>query len=318
MAETSQMQNRALARFALFVGGFAAVVGWWAFAAQHTILDPTATRDAAFGLLQAKPIQSKARDSLINQINQYIPPSLVGASTTKVRAATTAALSDDRVQQAFADGIGSFHRQLLTNVGTPQKLSIDTAAVTAAVHDSLAQQDPALAKWLRGKSLSIEFNTSSVPNLHGVTGATPLIALIASLTAIALWGAAILLHPDHPVAVRKIGRRLIGIGAMPVVFWVILPALLERFHADAAQLFSPLARSYGKRLALPAVIILLIGCGVWVGGRLGTPTGGSTPSPSNRGGSADDASQGRAPTRGKHRRLGRDNVGVKERLDLRL
>ncbi len=263
------MQNRAIARLALFLGGLAAAISWWAFAAQHTILDPKATQEAAYGLLQSPPIAKKAADSLTSQLDSLLPSTVAGNNTAKTRQAATAALTDPRVRQAFSEAIGSIHQQLLTKGGTHDQLIVDTAAVTTAVQDALARVDPSMAAQLSGKSLSMKFDTSHLPNLNRTSSTAPRVALLAAFAAVAFWALAILLHPNHFVAIRRIGRRIAAIGAVPVIMWVILPAALAKLNAEATQTFSPLARSYGKRLALPAIIVLFVGLGIWIAGRIG-------------------------------------------------
>ena len=255
-----------MARLLLFIGGFAAVVAWWAFAAQQTVFDVQATREAASGLLSAKSLQSKAIDSLSQQVTSILPP---GADAAKVQAATTSAMSDPRVREAFGAAVASIQEQLLNNGGTAHQLVVDTSAVTAAVDDALAKVDPTLAKQFNHKPVTFSFDTKGLPNLSGPKRAVPNVALFGALIALGAWLGAILLHPDPWVAVRRIGRRITGIGAAPVVMWIIVPAILVKFKVDAAQTLTPLARTYGKRLAPAAIVLLVVGIALWIGGRVG-------------------------------------------------
>lgn len=317
------MQNRSVARVFLFLGGLAAVVGWWAFAAQQTIFDVQATREAATGLLGAKSLQTKAVDSLTEQLTKLLPP---GTDSTQVRQAATGALNDPRVTAAFADAVASIQEQLLTNNGTKQKLVVDTRAVTTAVQDALAKVDPSLAESFGKKPVTFSFDTTGLPNLSGPKRSIPNIALIASLLAIAAWLGAILTHPDQWEAVRRIGRLITSIGVAPVLLWIVVPRVLEAFQADATQTLSPLASTYGKRLAPAAIVLLVVGIALWVGGRVGGASAKAARALANKRtsghdvpGSSDGVSTGAGRSSRNYPRRGQGSRVIEaERFDVQL
>jgi hypothetical protein len=313
------MQRRVVSRFALFLGGLAAVVSWWSFAAHRTVFDPVATREAALGVLESTPVRDKAVTSLSEQLDRLLPPGATTAQRNQTRLAASRALTDPRLRTAFADAIASVHEQLLTKGGSPDKLVIDTRAVTKALRDALASVDPALARQLADQQFRVSFDTSNIPNLHAASSAVPDVALLAALAAIAFWALAILFHPDPSVAVRRVGRRLVALGLGPVIVFIVLPAVLRAFKPDAAATLTPFARSYGSRLAPAATVIVIVGAGVWLAGRFGRIAGrrskpgaaGPAPSATITGG------DGLAPPRvGVARRRG--PVRHSDRVDVKL
>ncbi len=316
------MQSRGIARVALLLGGLAAVASWWSFAATQTVFDVEATRDTATSLFAAKPIQDNAIKSLSEQLASLLPSS-TSSQNAAAQQAATAALADPKVVAAFGAAISSLHEQLLADGPKSNDIAIDTSAVTAAVKDRLASIDPALAASIKDDSLSIKFDTGDIPNLSGPKAAAPKIAVFGAFAAIALSALAILLHPEPFVAVRGVGRRLIGIGMIPVVMWVIVPWLLRKFEADAAQTLSPLASGYGKRLAGPALILACLGLGIWVAGRFSSPAlkaaGKLSRSASNAAQTINDAQHVHTQNATRPRRAGKANpCTATDRVDVKL
>ncbi len=264
-----------LARFLLFVGSLAAAVAWWGYAAQQTLLDPAATRDATAGLLAAKPVQDSAINSLTDQLLSRVPAgSASNADMARARTlaheAATAALHDPQLQRAFGDAIASLQQQLINGDPSRNGLTVDTAAVTAAVRNAVTRADPALAARLPNDPVRLHFDTNRLPNLRGFNHGTDTATLVAALLAMAAWFGAVLVHPSPWTATRLIGRRIVVIGALPLVFWVLIPAGLRALHVSAAEVLAPLASAYGGRLAPAAAAVTAIGAVLWITGHLGT------------------------------------------------
>jgi hypothetical protein len=78
----------------------------------------------------------------------------------------------------------------------------------------------------------------------------------------------VFVHPEPWTAVRVVGRRLFVIGGLPLVFWVLIPWGLRALHMSAADIVSPIASAYGRRLAPPAFTILGIGAALWIAGHV--------------------------------------------------
>jgi hypothetical protein len=257
------------------VGGLAAALAWWGFAAQQTLLDPSATREAAVGLLAAQPVQSAAVDSLTNQLIAMVPRNIDRHGVTDAQArslahnAAAAALRDPQLRRAFADAIASLQQQVIDGDASRKGLTVNAAAVTAAVRHAVARVDPQTAARMPDKPVKLHFDTSGLPSLRAVDQRAGSVTLIAALLAIAAWFGAVVVHPEPFTAMRTIGRRVVVIGALPLIFWVLVPAGLRALHFGAADVTSPLASAYGHRLAPAAFAVLAIGIGLWVAGRMG-------------------------------------------------
>ncbi len=321
------MTRRVLATILLFVGGFAAALSWWGFAAQQTLLDPSATREAALGLLSAKPIQDKAITSLADQLLAALPqiPAGAGGSTaasqreaaTVARQAATAALQDPALRHAFADSIASLQEQLIRGDSSGKGLTLDTTAVTRAVRNAVAGVDPALAAQLDTKPVTLHLDTAKLPSLKAVDqGAAPA-TLWAALVALLAWSMAVLVHPEPWTAVRKIGRRVVVIGALPLIFWILVPAGLRAMHLSAAEVVSPLASAYGRRLAVPAFAVLGVGAVLWIVGHFAAKTGWGTPAARATTAPAPTPPRGAATARGARNLRRRAQAEPLERVDIR-
>ncbi len=311
------MGRHAPARMLLFIGGLAAAFVWWGFAAQQTLLDPSATRDATVGLLSAKPVQDAAVSSLADQLVGMVPTTGAHAVLTAAQARTlshdaaTVALQDPALRRAFANVVASLQQQLIDGDASRNGLTLDTAAVTAAVHDSVARVDPRVAAQMPTTPVKLHFDTTRLPSLRAVDQHTSTASLVAALLALASWFGAVLLHPEPWTATRIIGRRLFLIGALPLVFWVLIPAGLRAAHVSAAEILSPLADAYGRRLAPPAFAVLATGAALWVAGRLAALSARSPARRRRYGGAAPAAA-----TAGS--RYAGDSTDPLDRLDVRV
>ena len=259
---------RTLNRLLLFVGGMCAAVSWWAFAAQQTVFNPTATREAAAGLLAIGPVQDSAVRSISQQVLRALPP---GTDPRTADAVARKAVTDARVRTAFADAAASVHEQLLERGGTSQELVVDTSTVTAALKTALWQADPAMMSHFRAKEVTMRFDTRNFPNLHGARVAAPRVARTAFSFAIVAWMLAFAAGAGRLVTARRIGRRLVGIGFTPVMFWIVVPAVVRLLHLPIAAGLTPVAHSYSQRLVTPAVVIVGIGATMWIAGWIAGP-----------------------------------------------
>ena len=120
------------------------------------------------------------------------------------------------------------------------------------------------------------------------------------------------MHPEPWTATRIIGRRLFVIGVLPLVFCVLIPAGLRAAHVSAAEIVSPLASAYGRRLAPPAFAVLGVGALLWCAGRI---VGLSAGTARRRGrGVVGPATVPAAPPRG----VNYTRAGTTEPLDVRV
>lgn len=260
--------QRTVARVLLFVGGLAAALSWWAFAAEQTVFNPRATHDVAARLLDAGPVQDSAVRSLASQLRKGLPK---GTDASVATSIARQAVRDPDLHEAFGDAARTLHEQLLDHGGTHHELVVDTAAVNAALRAALAHAAPDLAKRFRPTPFSMRFDTRRFPNLAHARALMPELRLAGLFVAILTWALALALHPDRAAATRSIGRRIAGVAMVPVMMWVIVPAIMRLLSHELGSDITPIATGYGTRLVPPAVALLVVGATIWTIARFAGP-----------------------------------------------
>ncbi len=155
------MRSSIGARLLVAVGFLAASCAYSGWVATRTAFDPGATRNAAQTLLTTKTVQRSLGDQLSEQVGKELRRA---KTDPRITAAATEALRDPRVANAFAAAVADVHRALLSNSGGT--ISLDTRAVTDAVHDTLADRDPKLAaKLTRQRPVTLDLESKELPHL---------------------------------------------------------------------------------------------------------------------------------------------------------
>ncbi len=255
------------ARFMLGIGAIAASIGFWAFCAQRTILDPTATRDLATSLIDTAAVTESLSSQLSEQIAGSLPPDVAEQiPAAEIEAVAAAVVSDPRVADAFATTIASIHEQLLD--GERQgKVGIDSAAINTALVDVATGLSPQLATRLADvEPFELRIDAARIPDLEPVDRGVDTALVIASLIAIAGFGLGVSIHPEPWAAVAIVGRRLAAIAVFPVVLYLIVPAGLRAIGSTTSTTLAPFANAYGKRILPTAIVLLVGGIALWIGG----------------------------------------------------
>lgn len=299
------------------LGTVALSIAFWAYCAQRTILDPEATRDLATALVDTDRVAGTLVDELAAQLVDRAPDGTAGAVTDSQAAAIArAAIADPRIAAAFGATLGDLHEQLL--LGNEQgDVELDTAAINAALRDSIAAVDPALADRIDAADpVALSIDAGSLPSLRAVDDRANSVLLAAALLGLIGFGLGVVVHPDPWRAVTMVGRRLVAISLVPVVFYLLVPAALRAIGAGWGETLAPFADAYGSRI-LPAAITLLVGgIALWMGGHVARVTqAGSTPR--SRRGDPDPPPPPRA-TRRASRRAMQHVSPAPGRTDLRL
>lgn len=272
------------ARFLLAIGALAASVGFWAFSAERTILDPAATRELAGALVDtsavtdslARQLSGDLADRLPDDVAPSVPPGAVD------RIATTV-VADPRVAAAFARTIGSLHEQLLAGTAGDD-IAIDTRAINAALADAIAAIDPDLAQQLGdAEPVELRIDSSRLPDLQPIDDGATNVMLAAALLAVLAFGLAVAIHPEPWRAVSIVGRRLAAIGIVPVVLYVVVPAALRGLGSSWSETMAPFASAYGNRILPGALALMIGGVALWIGGLVGVRTGPALPAMEPRG-----------------------------------
>ena len=272
------------ARLMLAIGSIAASIGFWAFCAQRTILDPAATRDLAASLIDSAGVTESLSSQLSEQIAGLLPPDIAKqVPEAEIEAVAAAVVSDPRVADAFATTIASVHEQLLD--GERQgKVGIDSTAINTALVDVATGLSPQLATQLADvEPIELRIDAARIPNLEPVDRGVDTALLLASVVAVAGFGLGVSIHPEPWAAVAIVGRRLAAIAVFPVVLYLIVPATLRAIGSDSTTTLAPFANAYGQRILPTAIVLLVGGIALWIGGFVARRTGHrSPPGPSAR------------------------------------
>jgi hypothetical protein len=264
------------------VGALAASIAFWAWTAQRTVLDPDATRDLASALVETGAVTDSLTDQIAEQLASRLPTdangSPVGIDPEQLQAVAAAVANDERVHDAFGRTIASLHEQLLAG-DRAEPLAVDSGAIERALRDALTQVDPALAAGIDpADPFRVQVDAERLPSLRPVSEAIDVALLGAALLAVIGFGLGVAVHPDPWTAVAVVGRRLVAIAVLPVVLYVVVPAVLRGASSDRAETLLPFADAYGSRI-LPAAIALLVGgVALWVGGIVGRRSAGASTS----------------------------------------
>jgi hypothetical protein len=255
------MGSSAGAKVLLVVGFLAAWLGYDAWLVSHVVLDPNATRAAAHALLETPAVRNSLTDQLTQQVDSRVP---AATGDPRVAAAVATTLRDPRVVAAFTDTIVSIHRSILS--GTNQKVfTVDGTAVRAALQQTLAQQDPpAAAQVAKLPPLDVRITTNKLPDVHDPRDATNGVALLATVAAVLLVAASLVLRHDRR-AVARVGRRIAYLAITPLLVFFVLPRVLEHASGSVPEVASTLLRTYGNRVLPSAIALVVVGVMVTVG-----------------------------------------------------
>jgi hypothetical protein len=247
------------ARVLLFLGFLAASVSYSSWIANRTVLDPSATRGATHALLTAPSVRS----TLAREIRNSLAPELGSTvADPKLTTAINAAVADPRFVTAFEDAIASIHAAVLSDTGG--RVTLDTRAVTAALRDSVARHDPALAPRIRNLgTVKVPLGSTKLPHIGSATHWVTRVGTIALLLAVLLIGGALLLAHDAKT-IRRVGRRTAFLAFGPGLAFVVVPRLLEISHNGTAAVAAAVLHAYGHRVMFSAFALAVVGASTWL------------------------------------------------------
>jgi hypothetical protein len=168
----------------------------------------------------------------------------------------------------FSSSIGAMHHYVLVDRSGPPP-TIDLSPIVPTVREI---------------AISVRANYAALPDVPmDIRVAVPRSALpdgtwtsrtitadrlrtAATLVILAML-AAIVVHPNRPKALRRVGRFFVGLGLGQVLVVLALPLAIGRLPDDAAPIASALLGVLRPRLLAPAGLVVAIGVGLWVAGR---------------------------------------------------
>ncbi len=252
------MRTRSGTRILLALGFISASLAYGAWMLQQTVLNPGATTAVARKVVATPMVQ----DNLAKQLETRVDAELADAhASPQVQRAVDAAIRDPRVVNAFANAVGDVQRALLS--GSRETVTINSRALTAAVHDALARTDPELAAQLAQQPpISATIDASKAPQLRSIHRGADIVAVLGTIAALVLIGAA--LAKDHSrKAVARLGRRIAYLSIAPIAAFAVVPAIVGANGATGVARAA--LQEYAVHVLPSAFALLAIGIVVVIG-----------------------------------------------------
>ena len=109
----------------------------------------------------------------------------------------------------------------------PEDLHRRRGALSAALHDALVANAPGLAAQIKSvPPLNVSIRSKIFPELHDPRSATSGVAVLATVAALLLITASLLLRHDRR-SFALVGRRIAYLAITPLLMFVVLPRVLE-------------------------------------------------------------------------------------------
>lgn len=257
-ADTPQVIPRGSKGPLLGLGLLAASIAYSALSVELTVLDAHRLSESAEHVLAAAPV----RRALTEQLGDSIARSIGNFPSERatIDAAATDTLRDPRFRRAFAGALLQLHARLFDESGAP--VILDTTEVAAAVHDTVARRDPALARRIPPDSaISVTVPSDNIPDLSWMKRDVEATARLATLAAFLLVTAGIALHVRPAWAIAKIGRWCITVGTLQLVLFLVVPRIVLPGFGDGAKVAAAVVDGITTVLVLPAVLLVSAGIG---------------------------------------------------------
>jgi hypothetical protein len=225
-----------------------AFTGWYA---QHTVLDTTRTERVATTVLSDVNVR--------NFVAGEIEPVLANASPTTASAVPgaqlSATLADPAIQQDLSQFVGDIHRRVI-GVGTGP-VTLDKTAVDRLITAAEPTISPAeLAK--------IPPVTFDVPRTASLSSSRRLVAdhwWLFGLVGLAMVAGGVATSADRRAAVKVIGKWLIGLSLVQLLFLWIVPVWIVPAATNNvwALVVSKVARALNGGLVVGLFVICAVG-----------------------------------------------------------
>jgi hypothetical protein len=265
-----------LPRLLLIVAYIAAALGYNAWVASQTVLDPDATRSVAKTLLESPAVQRAISEDISREIRNDLGED---ANDPRVQTAIVDALHDPTVAAAFANAAATLHEALIGGGNTEVRL--DTTTLTDALHAAIAAYDPELAadfaSHVKEQPLDVELGGQDMPRFAGISSKANALTVMGIVAAVLLGSASFMLLHDRK-HFGRLGRRIAYLGLLPTLGFIVVPKLLERSGNDGAEVAGAVLHTYSARVVPSVIILAAVGVAVVVTA-LVWPRGRSLPMP---------------------------------------
>jgi hypothetical protein len=210
-------------------------------------------------LLDDETIRRALLQQIVSKADAALPPEVrANVSLAELTTAANQVLDDPRVRTSIEQALVDSHRYVIGDLDREPVL--DTSAVDAVVRERLALIRPDVAALLPAQQpIVLQLPDTGLSAIHRVrdlvTSLTPLLAV----TALCAAAAGLLVSPNRPSVLRRIGFWAVSMGAVWIVLRFALPALVEALFGDRGAVLAALSEAVAGGMAVPGTLMFLAG-----------------------------------------------------------
>jgi hypothetical protein len=255
----------------LALGLLAASLAYTGLVVRRIVTDGDVAATAASAALEDDAVQRL----LVDETASAIGSQLLGEETIRgleafgydpsadLDAIATAVVADPSFRAAFVATVNDLHEIVLVSSG-PAPIVDLTPLVETARSAAIARNPAYTELFPTSGSLRVSLPAEDLPDLTGASSALESRARLAALAAIALVGAAMLVHPRRPRVLRRVGTWAIGVGLTQAALGVLLPVAASRIPGDLQPVAQAVAETLRPRLLVPAAMVAAVGVALMV------------------------------------------------------
>jgi hypothetical protein len=244
-----------------------ALVFWYA---SLTVFQPGRVNAVLDTVLASVHVQRETADEIFQQVRQFAP----GTAMSREMAGqiTTEMGNDPHLAQLLASYTGAANGKVA--LGSVPGQDIDPKQVDAIFHSAVQRVDPQLAASLRSVHLHVTpaglaFTADEIPSYGDANTiaahAWPWLVVLA----LVLWVLALVLSRQRPEVVRRLGRWLVAVSVVQILFLVVGPWLAVRYvDAVWAAKYAAAAALWGSLVLVPIIVMGVVGVGLTLVGRV--------------------------------------------------
>jgi hypothetical protein len=252
-------------RFLLSAGLILATVGYVAYGLEATVLDAHRVNHAAHDMLKTSPVRDPLSRRLAYAIATHMPPG-VPLDQPMLEQASHQALKRPAFVDAFSGALIAVQQHVFSH-GTGL-IALNTTLVTDAARQALTEVDaPAAGLLPPDTQLIVLVDTDKIPDLGIWAGPIRITARAAGLLGAVMLVLGFATDKHRARALGRIGRWMLMIGIVQLIFFVALPKLVLPQFGGWAEVAGTVI-STGSFFVAPALALIGFGIGMIVfGGR---------------------------------------------------
>ncbi len=253
------MTRRGLSRILVSLALVVASLAWTGLTLQRTVFDATRSERVITALLDNQAVREALKRQLVGTADAALPEEVRSQITTEeLNGAVAVALDDPRVRTAVEHALVNSHRYVIGEMDEPPLL--DTTIIDSVLRERLATVNPSVAAALpQIEPIRLALPSAGLSPIAKarqlIVNLTPLLALTAACAALA----SLVISPNKPGVLRRIGFWAVSLGAVWIVLRFALPALAEKLLGDSGVILASLAKALADGMGGPGVVLFGVG-----------------------------------------------------------